>query len=209
MQTVAALVAVAVPLCLGAASPGPSFLMVARTAAARGRAHALRAAMGMGVGGLVFALAALIGLNAVFKAVPTLYLASKALGGAYLCYLGLRLWRSASRPLGWGPADMLSERSRSAFLLGFATQISNPKTAVVYASVFAAFMPAAPTLLFDMALVTMVFFIETGWYALVATTLAAQAPRTVYLRLKTWIDRCAGGILCALGLGLVRSAIQR
>lgn len=41
VQTVAEWMVVAVPLCLGAASPGPSLLMVARTAAARGRARAL------------------------------------------------------------------------------------------------------------------------------------------------------------------------
>lgn len=206
---IAALLGIAVPLSLGAASPGPSFLMVARTAAAHGRGHALRAALGMGLGGLLFALAALVGLNAVFRAVPALYIAFKVLGGAYLCFLGLRIWRGASRPLEDGVADGAVERSRSSFLLGLTTQISNPKTAVVYAGVFAAFMPAAPSMQFDMALVATVFLIEVCWYALVATTLSAQGPRTVYLRLKERIDRCAGGILCALGLELAVSAFER
>ena len=209
MQTVAALMAVAVPLSLGAASPGPSFLMVARTAAAHGRGHALRAALGMGFGGLLFALAALVGLNAVFRAVPVLYIAFKVMGGAYLCFLGLGIWRGASRTMEDCAADGAVERSRSSFLLGLTTQISNPKTAVVYAGVFAAFMPAAPTMQFDMALVATVFLIEACWYALVATTLSALGPRTVYLRLKKRIDRCAGGILCALGLELAGSVFQR
>ena len=126
-EMIAALLGIAVPLSLGAASPGPSFLMVARTAAAHGRGHALRAALGMGLGGLLFALAALVGLNAVFRAVPALYIAFKVLGGAYLCFLGLRIWRGASRPLEDGAAYGAVERSRSSFLLGLTTQISNPK----------------------------------------------------------------------------------
>jgi len=43
----------------------------------------------------LFAIAALLGLHAVLLAVPVLPLALKVVGGLYLAYLGLRIWRAA------------------------------------------------------------------------------------------------------------------
>lgn len=95
-----------------------------------------------------------------------------------------------------------------SLVLGFTTQISNPKAAIVYASVFAAFLPAAQSLSFDLALIALVFAVEAGWYAVVAVALASERPRRAYLRCKSWADRAAGGIMVALGLRLVWSAHQ-
>ncbi|GAB7548301.1 LysE family transporter [Cupriavidus sp. CuC1] len=95
-----------------------------------------------------------------------------------------------------------------ALLSGFATQLSNPKTAVVYASVVAALLPAqvpAPLLL---ALPLMVFAIETGWYAIVAIALSSAGPRAFYLRFKLWLDRAAGGVMALLGIRLITSLRQ-
>lgn len=200
---------IAAALCVGAASPGPSFVMVARTAASAGRTSGLNAALGMGIGATLFAIASLLGLNAVFLAVPTLYAALKIVGGLYLAYLGLLIWRGARQPLEVSAATADAAKPRRGYLLlGFATQVSNPKTAIVYASVFAAFLPTAPSIQFDIAVVALVFSIEAGWYAIVAAALSAEAPRNTYLRYKKWVDRAAGGIMGALGLKLAASAGQ-
>jgi len=210
MNEVTSFLGIAAALFIGAASPGPSFIMVARTAASAGRAKGLNAALGMGLGALLFATASLLGLNLVFSAVPVLYLALKVVGGLYLAYLGFRIWQGARHSLEVS-ADAISERStphRRYLLLGFATQISNPKTAIVYASVFAAFLPSSPSSQYNLALITLVFFIEAGWYAVVATALSAQGPRGRYLRYKAWVDRSAGAIMGALGIKLAASAIE-
>jgi threonine/homoserine/homoserine lactone efflux protein len=210
MNEISSLLGIAAALCIGAASPGPSFVMVARTAASAGRAQGLRAALGMGLGALLFAVASLLGLNAVFLAVPAVYIALKFSGGLYLAYLGFRIWRGARQPLDVSAhVDAGNSAHRqNHLLLGFATQVSNPKTALVYASVFATFLPASPSLQYHLAVVTLVFFIEAGWYAIVASALSAQGPRNTYLRFKTWVDRCAGGVMGALGLRLAASASQ-
>lgn len=210
MNEITSLLGIAAALCVGAASPGPSFVMVARTAASAGRAHGLNAAAGMGLGAVLFATASLLGLNAVFVAVPTLYVALKLIGGLYLAYLGLRIWRGAKQALdvsGNATAEGTGPR-RGYLLLGLATQVSNPKTAIVYASVFAAFLPASPSLRYNLLVVALVFLIEAGWYAIVATALSSAAPRNSYLRFKTWIDRLAGGIMGALGLELAATATR-
>lgn len=52
-------------LCLGAMSPGPSFVVVARIAVTGSRADGFAAALGMGVGGLFFGCLAAFGLHVV------------------------------------------------------------------------------------------------------------------------------------------------
>jgi threonine/homoserine/homoserine lactone efflux protein len=66
--------------------------MIARTAVSVSRADGIAAAVGMGVGGALFAVAALLALHAVLLAVPSLYVALKVAGGLYLAWLGLRIW---------------------------------------------------------------------------------------------------------------------
>jgi threonine/homoserine/homoserine lactone efflux protein len=202
METFAALAGIAGALALGTMSPGPSFLMVARTAIARSRADGLAAAFGMGVGGVLFAAAALLGLQAVLLAVPSLYVALKILGGAYLVFIGVMVWRGARQPVDIDEARP-AERRAGAFWLALATQLSNPKTAVVYASVFAALLPAEVPLWATLVLAAVIFALETGWYAIVALALSAPSPRAGYLRFKVWIDRAAGAVMAVLGLRLI------
>lgn len=212
MQDVAALLATAAALSVGVVSPGPNFVMVARTSIASSRPEGVAAAFGMGTGGLSFAVAALLGLHGLLLAVPAVYLALKVAGGLYLAYLGFQIWRGSRQalevPVPIAPADYRSETVLRAFRLGLTTQLSNPKTAIVYASVFAAFMPEQPTAAFIVALALTAFAIETDWYSLVAVVLSAERPRQAYLRFKTGMDRMASGVMVALGLRLVASAIR-
>ena len=208
MADLSALLGVIAALTVGVVSPGPSFVLVARTAVSSSRSDGVAAAVGMGAGGVVFALAALLGLQGLLLAVPSVYLVLKVLGGLYLAYLGIRIWRSARQPLAVvGPTTDRTTKLKS-LVLGFSTQVSNPKTAIVYASVFAAFMPATQSLAFDLALVTLVFAIETSWYSVVAMALSSDRPRIAYLRHKARVDRIAGGVLVALGTKLASSAYR-
>lgn len=208
MQELTALVGITTALAIGAASPGPSFVMVARTAISSSRAAGLCAALGMGVGGLIFAVASLLGLQGLLHAVPSLYWALKVAGGLYLAYLGVRIWLGARQPLMADSAESQSDAPAAvrSFALGLTTQLSNPKTAIVYASVFAAFLPATASLAFNCSVAALVFVVEAGWYALVALALSSNGPRSGYLRYKAWVDRAAGGVMLALGLKLVSSA---
>ena len=209
MQEFMALAGIIGALAVGVVSPGPSFVLVARVAVSTSRANGLAAAVGMGLGGVAFACAALLGLQAVLLAVPTLYVGLKVLGGLYLGYLGYRIFRGARQPLDAdtsGPGQRTSV-SRS-FWLGLTTQVSNPKTAIVYASVFAAFLPGTFSLPFAVTLLCVIFVIESGWYAIVAVLLSSLQSRRAYLSYKAWVDRTAGMVMMGLGLKLITSAHQ-
>jgi threonine/homoserine/homoserine lactone efflux protein len=207
MQELVALAGIIGALAVGVVSPGPSFVMVARLAVATSRANGLCAAVGMGVGGVVFATAALFGLQAILLAVPSVYLVLKLLGGLYLCYLGARIFLAAKAPLTVeGPVQSVGTLPSRSFWLGLTTQISNPKAAIVYASVFAAFLPGTFSPLFATVLLCVVFAIEAGWYAVVAAALSSSRPRRAYLSFRAWVDRAAGAVMVGLGLKLIASA---
>jgi threonine/homoserine/homoserine lactone efflux protein len=202
---------VASAIALGAMSPGPSFVMVARIAVSRSRQQALAAAIGMGVGGSVFAAAALLGLQALLTAVPWLYLGLKLAGGAYLMLMAYRIWSAAPDNLSVVTETPQAQGSqvgsvRRAFVLGLGTQLSNPKTAIVIASIFASLVPQQASSRLLIALPFLVFAIEVLWYSTVALLLSAVAPREAYLRYKTGLDRVASSVMTLLGLRLILSA---
>jgi threonine/homoserine/homoserine lactone efflux protein len=208
MDPLAAVLAIAGAITVGAVSPGPSFLMVARTAIAASRADGLAAALGMGVGGVFFAGMALAGLHVVLIALPWLYVVLKVAGGAYLIFIGWMIWRGARQPVAVAEEEAVNAPSTvlRSFWLGLATQMSNPKAAVVYASVFVSLLPSEIPLWVTLVLPLVIFAIEAGWYTIVALALSAPSPRAAYLRSKTWIDRVAGAVMAALGLRLILGA---
>jgi len=211
MSLIFSLAGITGALVAGAVSPGPSFILVARTAMVSSRREGVICAFGMGVGSFLFALLAMLGLHALFAAVPWAYVSIKTLGGVYLLFLAWRLWKHAADPLSLsaagGAASVKSPRrvASRAFFLALATQLSNPKTAIVMGGIFAAFLPRQIPPALILILPTLVFLIDIVWYSLVAWLLSTPAPRAAYLRYKKAIDRIASGILAALGLRLLFS----
>lgn len=192
-------------LLIGSISPGPSFVLVAQTAVARSRRDGIAAALGMGMGAVVFTTLVLLGLTAVLTRVPPLFTGVKLLGGLWLLLLAWRLWQGAAVPLALAGAGMDYPNPTASFRTGLATQVTNPKTAIYYGSVFAALLLQHPPGWLVLALPPLVFVIEAGWYTLVALLFSSGGPRAAYLRGKRWVDRTAGAVMGLLGLRLIAS----
>jgi threonine/homoserine/homoserine lactone efflux protein len=194
-------------LAIGSISPGPSFVFVARTSVAGSRIEGLAAAIGMGIGGVIFAILVMLGLHALLASVGWLYFALKAAGALYLIYLAVGLWKGAGKP--FVETDQVAPipgSARSSFLRALLTQLSNPKALVVYGSIFAALLPPDLPRSASVILPFLVFTVEAGWYSIVALALSSATPRRAYLRCKAHIDRVTGGVLGLLGLKLLFSA---
>ncbi|GAC1326329.1 MAG: LysE family translocator [Collimonas sp.] len=207
MSPLAAITAILAALLIGAMSPGPSFVMVARNSIGLSRRDGLATALGMGAGGVFFSGIALIGLYSLLASVTWLYVSLKVAGGLYLVYVAAKIWRGASARL-MVDGDASEERAnvRKSFLMGLSTQLSNPKTAIFYGSIFAALLPQHPPLWCYLVLPPMVFAIEAGWYTIVALCFSSRRPREYYLKVKVWVDRVAAGAIATLGLRLIFTA---
>ncbi|MEC4593655.1 LysE family transporter [Nitrospirillum amazonense] len=228
----ASLIPILVALLLGAMAPGPSFVLVTRTAVTQSRRNGLAAAVGMGVGGTFFGTLALLGLTALLTQVAWLNMTLRLAGGLYLLYLALRMWRGAGTPLGKAAGTPLGKAAGTplamnagaatdgrapslgrAFVVALATQLSNPKTAIAYAGIFAALLPSSsvsggPPSHLLLFLPPVIFLIEAGWYSVVALAFSLEAPRRAYLKAKGGIDRVTGTVMGALGLRLMADAVR-
>ncbi|WP_322041924.1 LysE family translocator [Paraburkholderia sp. J67] len=209
MSPTTAVVSILAALLLGAMSPGPSFVMVARNSIGLSRRDGVATALGMGIGAICFAGIALAGLYTLLATVAWLYAGLKIAGGVYLLYIASRIWRGAGEPVTMGNSEQRAAQPGKSFWSGLTTQLSNPKTAVAYGSIFVALLPQHPPLWCYFALPPLVFAIEAGWYTVVALSFSSQRPRELYLRAKRWIDRVAAGAIAALGLRLIASAGHR
>lgn len=204
MQAYLSLIAIAGALAAGAVSPGPSFLFVARTSIALSRQHGFATALGMGSGACVFSIVALLGIHAVFTMVPLAFWLLKVLGGFYLVHLAYRILRGARQPIESQTADGNAGISlKRAYFSGLFTQLSNPKTAIVFAGVFSALLPQTIPSYFYAAIPLVAFCIDAGWYFVVAVVLSAESPRRTYLRFKAVFDGTAGCVMGALGTKLI------
>lgn len=180
--------------------------MIVQLAVSSTRSQALAASLGVGVGGMIFVTAALLGLQGVLLAVPSIYVVLKFLGGLYLCYLGYIIFRSAKQPLRVTAGNYESKSQMKSFSLGLITQVSNPKAAIVYASVFAALLPHHYSPAFAVALLALIFLVEVGWFCLVSLLLSSVGPQKAYLSFKIWVDRAVGAVMFGLGLKLLTDA---
>ncbi|PLL97285.1 threonine transporter, partial [Klebsiella michiganensis] len=153
---------------------------------------------------------AMLGLQKVLTAVPEMFIGLKVAGGLYLLWLGYKIYRGAAQPMDFAAGGMAAEHSLlKTFRDGLYTQLSNPKTALVFASIFTALLPERIPLAFYYIVPLMSFLIDVSWYSLVALVLSSARPRGVYLRMKRKIDILTATVLGALGLRLIATSLSK
>jgi len=186
-------------------SPGPNFLLTAQVAAAQSRPRGLAVVGGIAVATAIWGICGLLGIQALFVAAPWAFVTLKLAGALYLVFTGARLIVCAGNAPKAAPiAAGLSPRR--AFGIGLVTSLTNPRSALSVASIFAVALPAQPSLPIGVAAAALMVAISVGWYICVVYMFAAGIVANTYRRLRGWIDRIAGGLLILFG---VRLALDR
>ena len=181
-------------------TPGANVLLVSQLAASGYRRSACYAGLGISVVAVTWALLALLGVNALFAALPKLRLALQVAGGIYLCYVAVRLWRA-----GISATVQQSELLApwAAFRLGFLTNIMNPKSALFFGSVFATALPQAPSASLLAAATALVFVNALLWHTFLALAFSHLRVQAAYTRQRRLLNRIAGAMVGAFGLRLL------
>src|ERR1700758_3478187 len=125
MPASTAILTILAALLLGAMSPGPSFVIVARNAIGLSRGDGLATALGMGIGGVFFSGIARLGLYTLLATVEWLYVSLTVAGGVDLIFLASKIWRGAARPFAFHASQGASANPRKSFWIGLSTQLSN------------------------------------------------------------------------------------
>ncbi len=138
-------------MVVGALVPGVSVLAVSTRSAAYGFIHGVSTTMGIVVGDIIFIILAIFGLSILAETMGSLFVLVKYLGGAYLIWLGIVLWRSKSRPV---EAESTIESSLlSSFLTGLFITLGDQKAILFYFGFFPAFIDLSTISYFDTSLI--------------------------------------------------------
>jgi len=120
-------------------TPGPNMIYLISRSITQGHAAGIMSLGGVALGFVVYMLCAAFGITALLLAVPFAYDALRLSGAAYLLYLA---WQ-AMKPGGRSPFQVkrLSiDGPRKLFLMGFVTNLLNPKIAMLYLALLPQFI---------------------------------------------------------------------
>lgn len=156
----------------------------------------------VGVG--LVAAAAVIGVAALMLNYPLLFELFKYLGGAYLGYLGIQMWRSRGKLA----IDLDTPRHGHAtgtalVLQGFVTAVANPKGWAFFISLLPPFIsdrqPLFPQLVVLLGLILLIEFSCLVLYASGGRTLSLFLQQRGNVRL---LNRLAGSLMLGVGVWL-------
>ena len=194
-------------------TPGADTLYIVHHAT-HGFRKGFYAALGIGAGCIVHALAAALGLSALLAASAQAYMVVKWIGAVYLIYLGLNMLRSAQKSAPKHAEETIaihtSAGAQQIFWRGFLTNVLNPKVALFFLAFLPQFIaPDAPSHILTMLFLGLVFDINgTLWNIFLAWLASGVAQRFQSLRLYSlWFKRAVGVLFVFFGgkLALTKS----
>ena len=192
--------------------PGPAMLYATAQTIGGGKRAGWMAALGIHVGGDVHVIAAALGLAILFQAVPSIYLALKLVGAAYLVWLGFGLFRSKgieADETGVTTAEPASKSASKAFVASAMVEIFNPKTALFFLAFLPQFtdpsaaFPVWAQLLILGTIVNIMFSSADIVCVLLSTQMMGLLNRSQSA--NRWAQRLGGSLLVGLGINLAVS----
>lgn len=194
----------------------PTFLFVSFTpgmcmtlAMTMGITMGVRRTLWMMIGELVgvglVAVSAVVGVAAVMLSAPWAFTIFKWLGGAYLGWLGVQMWRSKGKMAIPTSTDSSKVRVSRRFLVsqGFMTAVANPKGWAFFMVLLPPFIDESlplPTQL--VTLVVLILLIE--WLALMSYAMGGQTLNRLLQQPSNvkWLNRIAGSLMVVVGCWL-------
>jgi homoserine/homoserine lactone efflux protein len=181
-------------------SPGPNGLLALTHGALHGHRRTRFTIAGGAAGFTVVIALSMFGIGALLQASATWLTVLKWVGGAYLVWLGIQVWRAP--PLALEVAGSAAARSgASLFWQGALSAATNPKGLLFFAAFLPQFIDPARSLLVQ-------FFVLAGTFVL-TEVVTESLLATLAHRIRPWLHRvgkrfnqACGGIFVALGVAL-------
>lgn len=183
-----------------AVTPGPGVLYIVTRSLVQGRRLGLLSVAGVALGNLGNALAASVGLAALFAVSSLAFSVVKYAGALYLVYLGVQMLRSSR---GENSAAILATAplSKRIFRDGFVVALLNPKTTVFFAAFLPQFLSSnAPPMFQSMALGSLFVAIAAVTDSAYAFAAGAAAPMLRGSAVRGIGRRLGGGVFVGLGV---------
>ena len=180
-----------------AAPVGPIGLLCIRSSLAEGRVSGLLSGLGAATADAVYGSIAGFGLTAVSSLLIKERFWIGAVGGAFLCYLGVRTFLSP-------PAAHTASTSRmglaAAYLSTFALTLTNPITILSFVAVFAGLGLSARASYSAATLLVLGVFAGSALWWLALSTLVGALRTRIDERTMRLINLISGSLIVALGI---------
>ena len=181
-------------------SPGPNGLLALTHGALHGRRQALYTIFGGAFGFTAVIALSMFGIGALLKASLAWLTVMKWVGGAYLVWLGIQVWRSP--PIGIEVGGAAEPRPRwSLFRQGAFSALTNPKALLFFAAFLPQFIDPARSLVIQ-------FIIMAGTFAAIEIATEVFIASMAH-RISPWLRRvgrrfnqACGGVFVAIGVAL-------
>jgi threonine/homoserine/homoserine lactone efflux protein len=184
--------------------PSVSVLAVSARAASAGFRHGVYVTLGIIAGDTVFIVLAILGLHLLAEAMGDSFVFIKYLGGAYLIWMGLRLWRS-----GAGATTTQTQADTSAtssFMTGLLITLGDQKAILFYLGFFPAFMDLKALTVLDALIVILIAAVAVGGVKLGYAYTASRASVVIGAHAGRMLSRIAAGVMLAAALLLLLRA---
>lgn len=181
-------------------SPGPNGLLALTHGALHGRRKALYTISGGALGFVAVIALSMFGIGALLKASLTWLTVLKWVGGAYLVWLGIQVWRAP--PLGASLEAAEGPRAGwSMFWQGLLSAVTNPKAILFFAAFLPQFIDPARSLLLQFALMAGTFAVVEVVFEVVVASMA-QRIRPWLRRVGKRFNQACGGVFVLIGVVL-------
>jgi len=201
LQTWLLYLAAAIGLSL---TPGPNSLLVLTHGALHGHRRTLFTVAGGALGFTLLIALSMLGIGALLQASAAALTVLKVVGGAYLVWLGVQLWRAPPIQLlpGAEHGDAQEQaRGRTLFRQGLLTAVSNPKALLFYGAFLPQFIDPARDLLLQFVVMAVVFVVVECIVEMLLAVLAHRI-RPWLQRVGRSFNRACGGLFVAMGVAL-------
>jgi len=190
-------------------TPGPNMVYILSRSLCQGRRAGVISLFGVVAAFVVHMLAAALGVTALFMAVPLGFELLKWAGAAYLLYLAWQALRPGAGSM-FEARDLPIDSPRRLFVMGFFTNLLNPKIAIFYLSVFPQFVAPANGSLFQQNLILGLTQIAISFTVNLTIALSAAFLARWFARRPGWlaIQRYVMGFVLA-GLAVRLATEQR
>ena len=181
-------------------TPGPNSLLALTHGALHGHRRTLWTVGGGALGFAVVIALSMLGIGALLQASASALLVLKWVGGAYLVWLGVQLWRAPPLQLSAAAGTPFPRRSQ-LFRQGLFAAVSNPKALLFYGAFLPQFLDPARSLWLQFAIMAGTFgLIECVVEVLLARL--AHRIRPLLQRFGRRFNRMCGGAFAAMGVAL-------
>jgi len=184
---------------LGAMSPGPSMVVVINNAIFKGRYNGILTSIGHGIGIMLYATFAVLGLGLILKTNILIFNSLKILSIFFLIFIGIKLILNNEKIS--FQEDNKKEKAVS-FLQGFSISILNPKIFVWFIAFFSQFMNDH-NYLHNIILIITAGTVDTGWYILLTTVATSSIFRLFFERKSVQIKKIIGSIYLLISMLLI------